>query len=261
MSNTAAWAKQVMALPTDAARCVVEFAYHPARYIHPERVSQHVPDALIKAGLNSRNMSIGLLQMAGLSTWTGLDWSNVQHRLALLPLEGLQTVAWRLGLASVAPRLRRVIVGHEWRALSESLSADDWQWVDAWPRPMMATGGTSASASTLNRQGIGQPLNWLPMDALDVLSVSDWATHIQHWGWQVMDAACDAMPAEIGARLRLKLPVINGLSNDPAQLASKVKTPHPTLALTALVAAYPSAVAQWNPSWDAMWLPEATSRQ
>lgn len=251
MSIGGAWSKQVMGLPAEAARCVFEFAYHPAGYIHPERVHDLVPVVLQRTGVSSRDVSIGLLEMPGLSIWNGLDWSNVQHRLALLPLEGLNKLAWRLGLASVAPRLRRVIVGREWLALSEFLSADDWLWVDEWPRPM-AAGARAGAASTVNRSAIAQPLNWLPVDALDALPLTDWPTHLQQWGWQVVDAACHAMPTDIGERLRLKLPLVT---------TQMPKPPHPTLALTALVAAYPSAVAQWNSAWDAMWLPETTTPQ
>jgi hypothetical protein len=255
MTIPSAWAHQVLNLPTDAARCVFEFAYHPANYIHPDRADAGVPQALRQSGLNPRNTSLGLLNMPCLSSWNGLDWGHLQHRVALLPLDGLQALAWRLGLASVAPRLRRVIVRRDWMALSETLSTDDWQWVDAWPGPMAAGAGARARAETAaNRHTIGQPLNWLPAEALDDLPLSDWPAHIGAWGWQVLDAACDGLPTDIGARLRLKLPLINTTAQSP-------KPPQPTLALTALVAAYPSAVAQWNPAWEAMWLPQPTNPQ
>ena len=260
MSISGAWAHQVMSLPAEAARCVFEFAYHPAHYMHPDRVGHLVPQALHNTGLNKHNTSVGLLSLPGLSTWNGLDWGNVQHRLALLPLEGLQTLAWRLGLASVAPRLRQVILKREWLALSEFLSADDWRWVDTWPSPM-AAGARERSEPSANRHAISQPLNWLPAEALDELPLSEWHLHMLHWGWQVVETACDAMPSDIGERLRLKLPMSTLSAQDQTMTARSTKPPHPTLALTALVAAYPSAVAQWNPTWDAMWLPQTTTPQ
>lgn len=252
MSIGATWPQQVLDLPVDAARNVFEFAYHPAAYIHPERAQQHVPELLQNAGLSTPHVSEGLLALEAMSPWNGLDWSSMHHRPALLPFEGLQVLAWRLGLASMAPRLRRVIGRDEWLALSEFLSPADWQWVDEWPRPMAAGPSTgSASRASISQHTLSQPLNWLPADALNDLPVSAWPALLQQWGWGVVDAACGSMPASIGERLRLKLPLLD----------ETLKPPASTLALTALVAAYPGAVAQWNQAWDAAWAPVTRTTQ
>ncbi len=232
------WPKQVLDLPVDAARQVFEFAYHPAAYIHPERAHQAVPALMQKAGLSASHLSVGLLDLEAISPWNGLDWSSMHHRPALLPFEGLQVLAWRLGLASMALRLRLVIARTEWLALSEFLSPADWQWVDEWPQAM-------------GIKHLSQPLNWLPVDALDALPISAWPALLQQWGWGVVEAASGSMPANIGERLRLKLPVRD----------DTLKLPASTLALTALVAAYPGAVAQWNTAWDAAWVTEVQTAQ
>ena len=252
MSMGPAWPQQVLNLPVDAARNVFEFAYHPAAYIHPERAQHGVPALLQNAGLSTQHVSEGLLSLEAMSPWNGLDWSSLHHRPALLPFEGLQVLAWRLGLASMAPRLRRVIGREEWQTLSEFLSPADWQWVDEWPRPMAAgPSPRSASLSSTSQHTFSQPLNWLPADALTDLPVSTWPELLQQWGWDVVDAACGSMPAYIGQRLRLKLPLLD----------ESLKPPASTLALTALVAAYPGAVAQWNPAWDAAWVSTARTAQ
>ncbi len=252
MNRGSTWPQQVLNLPVDAARNVFEFAYHPAAYIHPERVQQEVPEWLHGAGLSTRHASEGLLATLEMSPWNGLDWTSLQHRPALLPFEGLQALAWRLGLASMAPRLRRVVIRDEWQALSEFLSPADWQWVDQWPRPMGAGPATRSSLpSSTSLPAEPQPLNWLPADALDELPVSSWPPLVQQWGWCVVDAASGAMPPSIGARLRLKLPLLAPAFTPPAS----------AVALTAVMAAYPGAVAQWNPTWDALWVSAPSTAQ
>ncbi len=204
-----------LGLPAEGARRVYTFIFDPARYLHPDRARRLVPPGLVS------DLGTALIGGLGLDPDPPLDLTRPAHRAALLPLAGLEKLAWFVALRAHAPRLKRVVRRVDLEAFRETLDARDWAFVLTQPTP-------PASA---------------PLTPAHPDEAASW----QALGWRALEAATRELEPGIGARLALKLPL-------PVVDAREI---NPAAALAAVEAVYPAAVAAWDADWDAAWVVDA----
>ncbi len=206
----------IFSLSPQVARQVYQFIFSPATDAEPSKLAAIVPAGLDPAspcGARALRTSLGLDDPV-------LDLSRVEHRLALLPREGLGVLARFVAIGLLAWPIRRVIRKAEFERLASSLSEAEWAYV-------MSRSERDASATS--KPGANTPDGHTLADQIDQA------------GWAEIDAASHALPQPIGFRLRLKLP--QGRSGSvTAQVAG--------LSLERALDAYESAVLAWRPHWD-----------
>jgi hypothetical protein len=224
----AALASVCFGLPPLAVQQVLDFTFHPALYLHPDRLKLHVPAAVAAMGMSEPLLSQTLQSTLGLGEEVALDLQDITHRAALLPAAVLQTLALRVGLCQQTQRIKRVILRSELTLLGAYFSAADWDFVFA-----QSTAGTESDVA-------------LPLDAH---AMADWPAQLLQLGWRTLEAACSLLPDSVGKRWLLKFPLV-----------SQPVHPSPAVSMAMVREIYPALVQQWNPGWDAGFLP-ATSCQ
>ena len=169
-------------LSIGAARALYGFVYAPGREADPARLEALFGDSALDADDAFVNQAIR--ERLGLGDAAEFDPRDPVQRAALLPREALSSLAWRLGLGCGASRLRRLIRRDELAELGDEISEQDWRLV------------------------MGQhPSHGSDIAELVQASVEALPETCRRIGWGLLAAACDALPADIGKRLRLKLPL------------------------------------------------------
>lgn len=209
-------------LSTGTARALYGFVYAPGREADPARLETLFGEGALDGGDAFVNQAIR--ERLDLGDAAEFDPRDPVHRAALLPRERLALLAWRLGLGCGASRLRRLIRRDELAELGDEISERDWQIVME-QRP--------------SQVGDIAELARVPVEALPETC--------RRIGWGLLAAACDALPADIGKRLRLKLP--------PEATPSEHTLPKERFA-----SACADAAGEWDPDWEATWAssPSAT---
>lgn len=216
--------EQILMLSRPAARSLYEFCVLPALGMHPERVARLIPPTLQACSPAAR--STGVMAQLGIPHEVSLRLDDVAHRSALLPSEALQALGKHLLLRAATPMLRRLIVKREIEQLSAHLRDDDWQWVFAGAEPVLPQ-------SLLRVQ-------WVSQTTALVQALNQGATPLLEW-------ASYALPAAIGLRMRLKLPI--GPWSGPRPEDGLPQACH-----SLLQAQYPSSSPRWNPQpWETLW--------
>ena len=211
----------VSKLSPEAMRALYEFIHAPGLQAHPGRLQQLLDGD--DADGDDPALQQLILARLQLGDATEFDPGDLLHRTALLPREELRQVARRIGLACAAPRLRLVIRRSELELLDEAMRDDDWDFILAQP-PSPECAGKHALAKT---------------------ALAELPEACQRFGWSLLESRCDALPPDIGERLRLKLP--------PAS-----RTPSPgaaSLSDAVFTALCEAAGKDCNPGWDAAWSP------
>ena len=215
-------------LPPAAANQMFDFVFHPASYVHPDRLKLHLPAELVGCGVSNALVSQALQSSLGLGDDVALNLQDKTHRAALLPAPALATLALRLGLHQQSHRMKLVILRSELTLLQKHLTPLDWDFVFAL-QPAKALADA--------------PL-------LGTAPMADWPALLAQLGWRTLESACGGLPQSVGKRLLLKLPVVAQSQSLSAEHAS------------ALVHdIYPALVNQWNPHWDADWLAPTSKNQ
>ena len=228
LAVAAALASVCFGLSPLAAKQVLDFAFHPALYLHPDRLKLHLPAAVAAMGMSEPLLSQTLQSTLGLGEDVALDLQDITHRAALLPAAVLQTLAMRVGLCQQSQRMKRVILRSELTLLGTHFSAADWDFVFA-----QSTAGTESDVV-------------VPLDAH---AMADWPAQLLQLGWRTLEAACSLLPDSVGKRWLLKFPLV-----------SQPVHPSPAVSMAMVHDIYPALVQQWNPGWDAGFL-TATSGQ
>lgn len=212
-------------LSIGAARALYGFVYAPGREADPARLEALFGDSALDADDAFVNQAIR--ERLGLGDAAEFDPRDPVQRAALLPREALSLLAWRLGLGCGASRLRRLIRRDELAELGDEISERDWRLVLEL-HPSQA-GDIAALAQA--------PVAALPETCRRV-------------GWDLLAAACDTLPADIGKRLQLKLPLDAAPSEHPRTALQRER----------FAAACADAAGEWDPDWEATWAssPSAT---
>jgi len=199
-----------------ATRELYRFVYAPAQGADPARLGALFEGEPLDADDAFANQMVR--ERLGLGDAEAFDPNDPVHRAALLPPEGLACLAWRLGLACGASRLRRLIRREDLTELGTAMSEGDW----------LVVVNEHASPGS---------------DILASSSVEALPETCRRIGWRLLAAACDALPPDIGKRLRLKLPLEAG----------PLEHEHVALPRTHLARTCAAAASAWNPDWEAMW--------
>jgi hypothetical protein len=200
-------------LPDDILLALYEFVFTPARSANAARVAAALPSWIE----DHPSASTELRRILKLGYAGSFDPADSAHRAALLPPEGLRHLSWRIGLALAADRLCRLIARSDLVDIGDALSPADWDFVFS-PKHWIAS-DIDIFAST--------PAAALPSACRDL-------------GWAVLEAGSNAMPMEVGMRMRLKLP--------------EVKHPLPLSCERCkqwISGLYSTAAREWNSAWDA----------
>lgn len=207
-----------------AARSVYEFTLLPALGMHPDRAAKLIPLALASCSPAAR--SAGVMAQLGIPHELSLNLDEVAHRAALLPAPSLQALGRHLLLLAAMPMLRRLIVRHELEQLSTLLSENDWAMV----------------FTPLEKPVVPIPeAPWVQEAPALADALRAGATPLIEW-------ASYALPAAIGLRLRLKLPIAPWSTHRPADEQSRA-------CLRLLESHYAASSPGWDPKpWDALWL-------
>jgi hypothetical protein len=215
---------QILSLSRPAARSIHEFCLLPAIGMHPDRVARLVPPALRSCSPATRSAAI--MAQLGIPQDLSLRLDEIPHRAALLPCAALQALGRHLLLRAATPMLRRLIVKREIELLSPHLSEEDWGSVYGAPVP-----------------GPARPLAEVPWATqLDLLVQA-----LEHGATPIVEWASYAMPASIGLRLRLKLPI--GPWSGPRPEDGLVQA-----CLSFLQAHYSASGPGWDSRpWEALW--------
>lgn len=216
----------LLALSPQAARQVYHFIFSPATNAETAQLALHVPrglDPATPSGARALRLSANLPEPV-------LDLTRAEHRLALLPREGLGALARFVAVGLLAWPIRWVIRKAEIDRLANGLSAPEW-----------------AYALRCSERRVPDPRN----DHSGRLDGQDLADQIAQAGWAEIDAASYALAPPIGARLRLKLPV-GSAHRSSAQTA--------TQSLDRILDAYEPAVLAWRPDWDTQFTRRPVTR-
>ena len=211
-------------LSLEVMRALYDFVHAPGLEADPARLRGLLDDGA--ADTEAAFTQSVIRERLGLGDAEAFDPADSAHRIALLPRDGLAFVAWRLGLACGASRFRRLIRRHDLADLGDALSDQDWHFISN-----RMPGEDAASH------------HFAEVGAADLPRVCHQA------GWCLLDRLCDTLPADIGKRLRLKLPPDAGA---PAH-GSLDLAPDRFMQICAL------AAAQWDCDWDAAWAHPAAS--
>jgi hypothetical protein len=216
--------EKILTLSRPAARSVYEFCLLPALGMHPDRVARLIPLTLQASSPAAR--SAGVMAQLGIPQEVALRLDDVAHRAALLPSAALQALGRYLLLRAATPMLRRLIIKHELEQLSAHLQDEDWQVVFSGSVPLLPQ-------ALSNVQWLSQP------EAL-AQAFDQGATPLLEW-------ASYALPAAIGLRMRLKLPIgpWSGLRPEDGL---------PQACHSFLQAHYATHGPGWDPQpWETLW--------
>jgi hypothetical protein len=234
MMSPAAWWQ----LEPRAAALVRDFLFHPAVYVHPDRLADVWPggaDLQPTRGADDAALSRALMQVFEIPTDVELDAQHPLHQVALLPYEGLARLARRVELECLGRRLRRVILRSELQALAGRLNEDDW-------RVVMA-GGIDGGRSQHALDHAREPVDGENPAEAASMPMQELAHQLDTLGWQVLEQAFSQLPAGLRSRAVLKLPMRPNPSNPDAS-ASK--------ALVERV--YAACADEWDADWHEAWL-------
>lgn len=215
---------QILSLSRAAARSLHEFCLLPALGMHPDRIARLVPPGLLDCSPAVR--SSGVMAQLGIPHEVSLRLDNVSHKVALLPSDALQALGRHLLLLGATPMLRRLIVKHHIEQLASVISEDDWLFVFETPAtglPVLLTQVPYLVQAEALAEALGQG-----------------ATPLLEW-------ASYALPASIGLRLRLKLPIGPWSGPRPDSGLSQA-------CLGLVQMHYASVSPGWDPQpWDRFW--------
>ncbi len=216
-------AQRFWRLPERLGREVFHFIFHPSLYLHSERAQSALPPHLkplasLPPGAKASAAWCAQLPAVGEGD---LEFDRVEHRMALLPPEGLRSLALWAGALGVSADLKRVVLREERESLTPLLPDSVWAWIHAQDSPA--------------------PWPPTPLPSLSALT-----EQLQSCGWACLEMLCEQLPASLGQRLRLKLPLLPQGTELTAPAASQD-------ALKWLSRAYAPAVQAWDPSWEPQW--------
>lgn len=212
--------------PQRLSRSVLEFAFHPAAYLHPDQASSRWAQAA--PHLQGQVASEHLIRDLGLPPVHDMDWSDVACRAALLPGDVLTNWARLLGLVQQAPILSKVVLRPHLQSLSELMPLEDWAWA---LRLHAAIGSNRASGPT--------PNSFAGVDT-EAITSSIWLAGRAQLGlWM------QGLPRALSMRVALKLPAQAQQPNT----ASQDSTIKPAL----LQASYDRVTQGWDPTWEQQW--------
>jgi len=187
--------RELLDLPIELSRLIHDFAFRPSLGAHPERLALPMPLDSTSDAVQVIAIERGLLGPAAgpvdAERCLGqIDCQSPLHRIALLPREILEALAWYMGLAAFRDRLRRIVMRDELRALhAQGLSSEHLDFVYQIPdSPGRQGASTGAAAAVLE------------------LAPANWPQRIQAHGWSILSALRAVFPASIAARYQLKLP-------------------------------------------------------
>jgi hypothetical protein len=233
MMSPAAWWQ----LEPRAAALVRDFLFHPAVYVHPDRLADVWPggaDLQPTRGADDAALSRALMRVFEIPTHVELDAQHPLHQVALLPHEGLARLARRVELECLGPSLRRVILRSELQVLAGRVNEDDW-------RVVMA-GRTEAGLPQGPLDHWRDPVDGAPLTEPDSMPAQELVHQLDMLGWQVLEQAFSQLPAGLRSRAALKLPVCPKPSNPDAS------------ASTALVErVYAACADEWDADWHEAW--------
>ena len=159
-------------LPAPQASRIHEFIFHPAAYIHPQRLAAIWPgsaDRLPADGRHDAALSAALMAEFDLSDGVDVDVYAPLHQAG--------------EVLALAPHLRRIILRSELQVLAAQISRDDWDLV---------------FAST--------PSRLVEDDAQSPMGLTELMRAFGRLGWQLLDAAFTRLPDSVSRRACLKLP-------------------------------------------------------
>jgi hypothetical protein len=198
-------AQALLQWPQQVAQQVHAALFLPAADLHPQRARELVPKALWN--LSAARLSPAL---AAPQAWQEFDGRRLPHRLALLPREVVDRVAWNLGLLISAPRLRQVVLRSELQQLADQgLDEDAWQLV------LLVKGAPAAQ---------------------DLGPIEQWGQAIKQRGESALLGLAEEIGGGLGQRLTFKLAP-----------ALPVAAPAAT---DLLDQAYTPVVQAWSAQWD-----------
>lgn len=203
-------------LSVGAARALYQFVYAPGLHADPVRLKALLGEGDFEASDPYVNQLVR--ERLEIGDASEFEADDPVHRVALLPRGDLAALAWRLGLVCNASRLRRLIRREELAALGRPISDQDWRLV---------------AEQSVDPDDV-DPLDAIPVEAL--------GSTCRRAGWQVLAHACDHLPADIGERLRLKLP-------DEAVVAPHGRPPLPWACFSSACAAVDAS----DPHREALW--------
>ena len=191
-------ASSVLNLPQKIGQAVYTFLFAPGQSVHAERLA--LPEGLSKADASARAVALardGEIPQSLDTAWhSQIDWRSLEHRTAVLPREALEVLAWYLGLAAYASALRQVVLREELLSLqSGGVAAEHLEFVYALP----------ASETT---QPIVKP-------SVSRLTPEHASSDIWRAGWACLSSFAGQLPAALGARLMLKLPLQDAGDESP----------------------------------------------
>ncbi|MEN9775656.1 MAG: hypothetical protein RL322_2726 [Pseudomonadota bacterium] len=188
----------LLQLPREIARLVIEFVLNPGAGADPGRVRLPAPLEPGSDSVRACSIERGLLGPAiggreAEDCLRQFQWQSPLHRLAVLPREVLESLAWHLGLATLRDRLRRVVTRDALRALhAEGVSAEHLSFVYQLPDVTDPSRGLASPTERLPAALPADPLN---------------GTHpIAQAGWGVLGSLHALLPEAIALRFRLKCP-------------------------------------------------------
>jgi hypothetical protein len=212
--------------PQRLSRSVLEFAFHPAAYLHPDQAISRWAQAA--PYLQGPVTSEHLIRDLGLPPLHDVDWSNAAFRAALLPGDVLMHWARLLGLLHQAPVLSKVVQRPHLQALSDLMPVEDW----AWAIRLNATLSSSAALPS------APPAS---ADAdIQTMSSSIWSA-----GRAQLSLWMQGLPRALSMRVALKLPH----EGEPSQPTSHGTPLKPAL----LQASYERLTHQWDSTWEEQW--------
>lgn len=220
--STALPAAHLQAQPQLAA-LLFAFAHEPWREGAAAALEAARAPAALRAaadGAAAAALAADLRRALGLNTDVRVDFADPAHRAAVLPRPAFDALLRRIALVALAPALRRVIVRTQLTALDGTLNAADWRFVygelPPWPgRPVPALAAPDGHDAALRAAAA------------------------------LVDALAATLDAQVGARLRLKLP-----QRDDAPAAHRPTDPAAARAVVAaaLAALEPELLpAGWPP--------------
>ena len=173
-------------LPAPQASRIHEFIFHPAAYIHPQRLAAIWPgsaDRLPADGRHDAALSAALMAEFDLSDGVDVDVYAPLHQAAMLSPSELQQVAHAGEVLALAPHLRRIILRSELQVLAAQISRDDWDLVFG-----------------------SAPSRLVEDDAQSPMGLTELMRAFGRLGWQLLDAAFTRLPDSVSRRACLKLP-------------------------------------------------------
>jgi len=224
----------LLQLPGEIGRLVIEFVLNPGAGADPRQVRLPAPLEQTSDAVRACSIERGLRGPAiGASDaeecLRQFQWTSPLHRLAILPRDVLETLAWYMGLAALRDRLRRVVTRDALRALhAVGVSAEHLSFVYQLP-----DASDRLPARTLQADGLAAAM---PADGLSG------SQHIAQAGWAALASLHAVLPSAIASRFRLKCPP----EPDKASMVAPDLTPEDPIFEWVRV----RVVSAWRPDFD-----------